>query len=87
MFGHTPARRDCRVCQENQQGSPHRRIKKPLAGVLSLDTAGPLIPPYDQGGFLARYFLVGSLTWAVPKGKTEENPEDQVEDDEEMVDI
>ena len=83
MFGHTPARRDCLVCQQNQQSSPHRKVKKPLAGVLSLDTAGPLIPAYNQGGHMARYFLVGTFTWAVPKGrKIEEPPEDQQLDKE-----
>lgn len=86
LFGHTPARRDCRVCQENQQGSPHRRVKRPLAGVLSLDTAGPLVPAYDQGGHVARYVLVGSLTWAVPKGRTDEVQDEEILE-EEMVDI
>ena len=36
-MGHTPARRDCRVCQENQQQcSPHRRVKHKLAGDWTL---------------------------------------------------
>ena len=49
-----------------QQCSPHKKVQHPRAGVLSLDTAGPLIPAYDQGGCQTRYFLVGTLTWAVP---------------------
>ena len=66
-LGHIPARRDCKVCQENmQQGFPHRRVTHLKAGVLSLDTAGPLLPAYDQGGCQTRYFLVGTLTWAIP---------------------
>ena len=77
-LGHTPSRRDCRICQEaRQQCSPHRQVQHKLAGVLSLDTAGPLKPAYDLGGFQSRYFLAGTLTWAVPctvdiKGQGEE---------------
>ena len=74
-MNHTPARRDCKVCQENmQQCSPHKKVQHPRAGVLSLDTAGPLIPAYDQGGCQTRYFLVGTLTWAVPS-KINKDPE------------
>ena len=69
LLGHTPSRRDCRVCQETrQQCSPHRKVEHKLAGVLSLDTAGPLKPAYDLGGLQSRYFLVGTLTWALPLG-------------------
>ena len=42
-------------------------MKDPLAGVLSIDTAGPLKPAYDLGGAEVRYFLVGVLTWRVPR--------------------
>ena len=78
-FNHVPFRRDCRVCQESaQQCSPHKKVKYPQAGVLSLDTAGPMIPAYDQGGYQARYFLVGVLTWRVPRGTTKlDQPEDE----------
>ena len=66
--GHVPYRRDCRVCQEtNQQCAPHRRSRHVIGGVLSIDVAGPFIGAYDQGGGMARYFLVGGLTWRVPK--------------------
>jgi hypothetical protein len=77
-FRHAPYRRDCRVCQESsQQCAPHRRVRDTLAGVLSIDTAGPLKPAYDSGGAMARYFLVGALTWRVPRGtdKLKDPPE------------
>ena len=83
FFGHTPARRDFLICQQNQQSSPHRKVKRPLAGVLSLDTAGPLIPAYNQGGHMAHYFLVGTFTWAVPKGRKSEEPPEEPHVDEE----
>ena len=48
-----------------------------------LDTAGPFKPAYDQGGFLSRYFLVGTLTWAVPvEINVQGEEEDQERDDE-----
>ena len=88
-FGHTPSRRDCKTCQENmQQCNPHRRVPHPLAGVLSLDTAGPLTPATDQGGQLSRYFLAGAFTWAIPKGSnrtTEEEPEAEGEEELPMI--
>jgi hypothetical protein len=78
-FRHVPYRRDCRVCQESsQQCPPHRLVKDPIAGVLSIDTAGPLKPAYDLGGHMARYFLVGVLTWRVPKGSDKmQNPPEE----------
>lgn len=80
-FGHTPARRDCRTCQEcRQQANPHRKVTHPLAGVLSLDTAGPLKPTYDAGGHVTRYFLAASFTWCVPKGAREEGRVEAEED-------
>eukprot|EP00438_Fugacium_kawagutii_P013287 Skav225459 [mRNA] locus=scaffold881:75571:82572:- [translate_table: standard] len=67
-MNHVPYRRDCLICQQTQQQChPHRKVAHPQGGILSLDVAGPLIPAKDQGGFRARYFLVGALTWAVPK--------------------
>ena len=83
-FGHVPYRRDCRVCQESlQQCAPHRKVKEVVGGVLSVDTAGPLVPAYDMGGKQARWLLVGVLTWRVPKGtrrmirdEDQEAPED-----------
>ena len=66
-MGHVPYRRDCFVCQRTQQQQPpHRRVKHPMAGVLSLDTMGPLLKAYDRGGPVVRYALVGALTWAIP---------------------
>ena len=67
--GHSPFRRDCLVCQQSRQKqNPHRRVERPLSGVLSLDTAGP----YRDGQDLvmtSRYLMVGTFTWAVPKGR------------------
>ena len=78
-FGHVPYRRDCRVCQEAlQQCAPHRKVKEVIGGVLSVDTAGPLIPAYDMGGKQARWMLVGVLAWRVPKDtKRMKREEDQ----------
>ena len=83
-LGHVPPHRDCRSCQETrQQSSPHRKVEHKLSGVLSLDTAGPLKPAYDQGGFVSRYFLVGAFTWAVPCAIEEVRMPEGEEDDEE----
>ena len=89
-FNHVPYRKDCLVCQESQQkGWPHRKVKFPAAGVLSLDTAGPLIKASDLGGYKAKYLLVGTFTWAVPKGSEklkEMEEEEEVEDAPEIED-
>ena len=74
--GHAPFRRDCYICQQSRQKqNPHRRVKRPLSGVLSLDTAGP----YRDGNDLvmtSRYLVVGTFTWAVQKGvKAFEEPD------------
>ena len=82
QHGHVPFRRDCLVCQQSlQQQPPHRKVKHPLGGVLSVDTAGPFIRAYDSGGYKTGYILVGALTWTVPKGSPLK--EDQVEELEE----
>ena len=85
---HIPYRRDCRVCQEtNQQCAPHRKTRHVIGGVLSIDTAGPLIGAYDQGGGMARYFLVGASTWRVPKGleKLKQPAQEPLEGDEPKI--
>ena len=86
QMNHTPFRRDCRVCQETRQKqNPHRRVDHPLAGVLSLDTAGP----YRDGQDLvmtSRYLMVGAFTWLVPK-KTLEMREPEVEVPEEAPQV
>ena len=87
-FGHIPYRRDCKICQETlQQCAPHRKSKHVIGGVLSLDTAGPLIGAYDQGGGMARYFLAGALTWRVPKGtnRLQQPPTQSLEGDEPWI--
>lgn len=79
-LGHVPYRRDCLICQTTQQqGHPHRRVKNPIGGVLSSDTAGPLIPAKDLGGLQARYILVGALTWTFPTSTTKFSQVDEVE--------
>ena len=79
--GHVPFRRDCLVCQQSlQQRHPHRRIKHPQGGVLSLDTVGPLKKATDVGSYKAKYVLVGAFTWILPQPSdklqtVEEDPE------------
>ena len=77
---HVPFRKDCRICQEAQQRDhPHRRNPFPTCGVLSLDTSGPFHQAPDIIG-KAKYMLVGTLTWCVPKSSPIEEPEDEQED-------
>ena len=86
-FEHVPYRRDCLVCQECQQKEkPHRRLRFPKGGTLSLDTAGPLVVAPDAVG-TAKFLLVGAFTWAVPKGSTKLDEEvvEVEEGDEEAV--
>ena len=84
------------MCQQSlQQQPPHRKVKHPLGGVLSIDTTGPFIRAYDAGGYKSAYILVGALTWTVPKDskiKEEEvselegeAPNFEANKDEEMV--
>ena len=75
--GHVPYRRDCFACQRAQQKeNPHRRVSHPRAGVLSLDTSGPLILGKDDGG-KGKFMLVGTFTWAVPKESQRFNLDEQ----------
>ena len=68
QHGHVPFRRDCLVCQQSlQQQPPHRKVKHPLGGVLSIDATGPFIRAHDVGGYKAAYILVGALAWTMPK--------------------
>ena len=62
-------------------------MKYPEGGILSVDVAGPMIPAYDQGGYQARYFLVGVLTWRFPKSATMmDQPKDEgLEGDEPQI--
>ncbi|CAJ1347644.1 unnamed protein product, partial [Effrenium voratum] len=76
--GHTPYRRDCRVCQEaSAQGRAHRRIAHPQAHILSVDLAGPLRRGHDIDGKSCRYFLMGAYT--LPRGGKEEVWDEEID--------
>ena len=78
--GHVPFHRDCRVCQESAaKDRPHRRLRHPKAGVLSLDLAGPLRKEKDHTG-PKRYILVGAYTWIEEKGKTSSEEPQEVDE-------
>ena len=82
-FGHIPYRKDCAVCQQTlQQRHPHRRPKIPTPGVLSLDSVGPLRLAKDVEGNKKKFFLCGALCWAVPKGSSKMEQEDEPEEEE-----
>ena len=82
LQGHTPFRKDCAICQQaSGRDKAHRREKlPPRSGVLSLDTAGPLIKAPDLGRGTAKFILVASFTW--PSTSPEESPK---EDNEEEI--
>ncbi len=86
LHGHIPFRKDCRVCQEaSAKKAPHRRVVGPgggktRAGVLSIDTTGPLVVGEDVDGAKVRFLLVGAFTWLVPK---ESKLKDDIPEDEE----
>ena len=88
QMNHTPFRRDCRVCQETRQKqNPHRKVRSPLAGVLSLDTAGPYRDGHDLV-MKGRYLTVGAFTWLVPKNFTKlREPEVVVEEGAPEVEV
>ena len=76
---HYPFRRDCQICQESlQRDLPHRKVKHPLCGVLSADTTGPFHVASDVVG-KAKYILVATLTWMIPKNSSLKEPEDSTE--------
>ena len=78
-LGHTPFRRDCKICQEAAaKDRPHRRVPHPLAGCLSVDVTGPLITSKDQRGE-NRYMLIGAYTGL----KLRDGEGDEVEEQEE----
>ena len=85
--GHAPFHRDCRVCQEAAaKDRPHRRLRHPKAGVLSLDIAGPLRPERDHEAKKKKYILVGAFTWIVPKGRAVEEKEMEVPEGAPIID-
>ena len=64
--GHTPFRRDCRLCQEaSARGRMHSKVKHPRAGVMSLDVTGPYKKGKDIDGE-AKFMLIGTYTWLRP---------------------
>ena len=76
---HVPFRKDCLICQQAAaRGRPHLKQKlPPRAGVMSIDTAGPLITAEDVLGKQVRFMLVASFTW--PTGGTGSDvPEEEV---------
>ena len=76
QLGHVPFRRDCKICQESRQKQhPHRKVKHPLRGVLSLDTSGAHKAGQDLAN-QARYMMVGAFTWLVPKDMKNMKEED-----------
>lgn len=81
LAGHTPFRKDCRVCQEAcAKDHYHRRSKLPArCGVLSMDISGPFrAAPDIFRGTEAKYLLVGTFTWPdrCQDGSPEKLPED-----------
>eukprot|EP00435_Cladocopium_sp_Y103_P028784 s3094_g7.t1 len=77
--GHTPFRKDCRVCQEaSARDAQHRRQKlPPKAGVLSVDISGPFRVGQDLQKKTAKYLLAASFTWP-SKNQDQEVPEEEV---------
>ena len=72
--GHTPFRKDCRVCQEaSARDFPHCRSPLPAkVGVLSVDMAGPFHKAEDINQKQAKYLLVGCFTWFAKDQEGEE---------------
>ena len=87
--GHTPFRRDCRVCQEaSARGRMHSKVKHPRAGVMSLDVTGPYKKGKDIDGE-AKFMLIGTYTWLRPPDEEEatevdEEPELEAQEDEDQ---
>ena len=76
--GHTPFRRDCRVCQDACARDAHHRRQKlpPKAGVLSVDISGPFKEAPDLQKKKAKYLLVASFTWTARNQDGEEEVEE-----------
>ena len=86
-MGHTPFRRDCRVCQEAAaKDRPHRRVQHPLAGCLSIDITGPLRLSQDQYGE-KKYMLIGAFTWVKLKNGLPDAEAETREGEERAVEI
>ena len=81
MFHHDVTAESARK-PDKRPASPRKKVEHKLAGVLSLDTAGPLKPAYDHG-ILSRNFLIGTFTWVVPLSIEETPPAaDEPKEDE-----
>ena len=89
MAGHTPFRKDCRVCQEacGKEGQ-HRRSKlPPKAGVLSIDVTGPFRRASDLVRGEAKYMLVGAFTLPSIRARPlQPEPVEEEEDDPRLED-
>ena len=84
--GHYPFHKDRRICQEAAaKDRPHRRLRHPKAGILSMDLAGPLRREPDHEA-QKRYILVGAFTWIVPRGKTTDEKPPEVEEGAPVID-
>ena len=86
--GHTPFRKDCKVCQQaSAKDMPHRRSPLPArVGVLSIDMSGPYHRAPDvHKGKHAKTLLVGCFTWFAPDQEGEDvqdgAPEEEAPDD------
>ena len=80
-MGHIPFRRDCLQCQEAAaKGRPHRKVRHPWAGTLSVDVTGPLRLGEGEDGQM-KYILVGAYTWLK---RPNEKPVEEAEEDEEL---
>ena len=78
LHGHTPFRRDCRVCQEaSARGRRHCKTAYPEAAVLSLDLSGPFRPGKDINDATVSYFLIGTYTWPVEEEPGKPFPEEE----------
>ena len=61
-------------------------MKHPLAGTLSVDTAGPF-PLAEEDGENMKFIVVGAFTWLRPVGGDEDPPDEALEDDVPLLEI
>ena len=91
LHGHTPFRRDCRVCQEaSAKGRRHCKVDYPEAAVLSVDLSGPYKLGKDINDATSRYFLIGTYTWPSEEEQKEFFPKEdggEVDDEADLPEI